>query len=209
MASLHHLELMVKDGARFMQRISRQYSLALHATRETDAACQWVLRTGSATFLITQPKHAPLRDAFHADHPGLHLQSGKFHRGVDTFFDVAVRVKNVDTVLRNVAALGGGQILLPKTRMTDSRGYCDRAVIRSCVGNVVHTLIDRENYDGAFLPGFEEVGISEDSRRTDGGIEHVDHITLVCQRGNVDNVLSWYEKVFGFSRFFMNRWVNI
>ncbi|OQV22178.1 4-hydroxyphenylpyruvate dioxygenase-like protein [Hypsibius exemplaris] len=203
MATLHHLELLVKDGARFIKQIAQQYSLSLRGTRETASAHQWVLRTGSATFLVTQPKLSAL-DGPNPQHPALHLQREKFAHGIDTFFDIAVRVKDVDKVLAN-AVSAGATILQAKTRTSDLFGLCDRAMIRSCVGNVVHTLVERENYVGDFLPGFENSVRDEVPPEKASKIRHVDHITVVCERGKVDSVLEWYERVFGFSRFFMNR----
>lgn len=207
MATLHHLELLVKDGLRFATNLAKQYSMTLSALRETEGACQWVVRTGNAVFVVTEPKDSKLPYS-HPQHPALSLQSSKFDQGVDTVFDIAVRVKNISRILTNYRAIGG-EILMPATRTRDEFGICERAVIRSCVGNVVHTLINRENYKGPFLPGFISSTPALENKSsafsTESLINHVDHITLVCQRGETDNVLSWYEKVFGFSRFFMNK----
>ena len=203
---MHHLELLVKDGFRFATNLSKQYKMRLSALRETETASQWVIRTSNAVFLVTQPKDGKM-DFYHPQHPALSLQSTKYLQGVDTVFDIAVRVKNVDRIVTNCHAMGG-EVLLPTTTSTDQYGTCESAVIRSCVGNVVHTLINRENYTGPFLPGFTCSASELKNSSDEALIDRIDHITLVCQRGETDKVLSWYEKVFGFSRFFMNKYVN-
>lgn len=200
MSTLHHLEILVKDGLRFARQISAQYSFAVKGFRESGCATQWLLQSGSASFLVTQPNIVDF-ECIRSKHPNLNGQSPKFLRGVDTFFDVAIRVKDVDRVLRQLSAVGG-DVLQEKMKVHDAYGSCEVAVIKSCVGNVVHTLIDREQYAGTFLPGFSSV-VSQVPPHSH--VRHIDHITLVCERGKVDEVLRWYERVFGFSRFLMNR----
>ncbi|XP_055328157.1 4-hydroxyphenylpyruvate dioxygenase-like protein isoform X2 [Paramacrobiotus metropolitanus] len=205
MAALHHLELLVRDGLRFVRQMSEQYSLRAFARRETTFASQWVLGSGAATFVITEPKTVR-SGQFPGEHVGLQLQQEKLHRGIDTVFDVAVCVKDVDRILKNVAALGG-EVLLPKTVYRSDNGTCEMAVIKSCTGNVVHTLVNRESYRDSFLPGFSSIcdNDNNDDPTEMVHIKRIDHVTIVCRRGDLDRVLNWYQNVFGFSRFFMNR----
>ncbi|CAK9305052.1 unnamed protein product [Gordionus sp. m RMFG-2023] len=45
-------------------------------------------------------------------------------------------------------------IVQPVTEISDEFGCLKYAIIRSCVGNVVHTLIDDSEYGGPFLPNY-------------------------------------------------------
>ncbi|KAL1264898.1 hypothetical protein QQF64_005253 [Cirrhinus molitorella] len=79
-------------------------------------------------------------------------------------------------------------------------------IIRSPVGNVCHTLIDRSQYQGLFLPGFHQVGSdSQTAGRSQCPITHFDHITYACPRSSTAHITRWYHNTFGFQRFFIDR----
>jgi 4-hydroxyphenylpyruvate dioxygenase len=62
---------------------------------------------------------------------------------------------------------------------------------------VVHSFISVKGYDGPFLPGFEKKVIEEKPT----GLHYVDHIVGNVELGKMDEWASYYEKVFGFSRY--------
>lgn len=75
---------------------------------------------------------------------------------IDSVFNVALVVKNVDDVTNRVRSLGG-QVLQEPTDICDDFGRVRYSIVASCCGNIVHTLLDKVGYDGEFLPGYEYV----------------------------------------------------
>ena len=108
---------------------------------------------------------------------------------------VTARVKdsNVDHVLREPKKLVSGEESLPV--------LC--SVVRSCVGNVIHSIISLDGHRGEFLPGFQKVRDSDDS--SEGPLTNViDHVTYICRTGETRQILEWYSKCFGMERFLTN-----
>ncbi len=63
-------------------------------------------------------------------------------------------------------------------------------------GDVVHTFVDRGEYEGAYLPGFVSV---ESANGAPGGVGllAVDHIVGNVELGRMDHWVAFYERVFG------------
>jgi len=75
-------------------------------------------------------------------------------------------VVGVDGMCRSVAEKmhrQGGRVYQAPTSTSperDAAGAVRYAVVGSCCGNVVHTLLDKRRYTGAFLPTFDAVADS-------------------------------------------------
>jgi len=77
--------------------------------------------------------------------------------------------------------------------LSDENGTVKKAVIGT-YGDTIHTLIERQDYKGAFMPGFERY--TDTVQVPDTGLIAVDHVV-----GNVEAMEEWveyYEKVMGF-----------
>ncbi len=65
-------------------------------------------------------------------------------------------------------------------------------------GDTVHTFVERKNYSGVFLPGYEP---AESLVRVEPvGLEIIDHIVGNQPDGEMEQVATWYQNVFGFKR---------
>ncbi|CAL8110885.1 unnamed protein product [Orchesella dallaii] len=132
---------------------------------------------------------------------------------VDSVFNVAIEVVNVEDCVNSIRNISKDLVLKDVTRRFDSDpelGYVDYAVIKSCCGNVVHTLVQKSHYRGWFLPGFYAVNQEEKpaSDVKNSGIitmSHFDHFTFACRVGESDEIMDWYERAFGMKRFITNR----
>ena len=80
----------------------------------------------------------------------------------DSAFNVALVVKDVDEVTKRVKTQGG-HVLREPTIVGDSDGQVRYSIVKSCFGNVVHTLIDKQDYSGEFLPRFERLEVDYES----------------------------------------------
>ncbi|ODM94335.1 4-hydroxyphenylpyruvate dioxygenase-like protein [Orchesella cincta] len=134
---------------------------------------------------------------------------------VDSVFNVAIEVVNIADCVNSIRDISQDLVLQEVTRCYDSDselGYVDYAVIKSCCGNVVHTLVQKSEYRGWFLPGFYRV--NQDELRASGNLSansgiitmsHFDHFTFACRVGESNEIMDWYERAFGMKRFITNR----
>lgn len=106
--------------------------------------------------------------------------------------DVALLVDDVEKAFS--AAVDRGAIAYSAPfEMKDGQGVVKKAVLGT-YGDTLHTLIERKNYQGVFLPGFEPYTTYLPIE--DAGLIGIDHVV-----GNVESMEEWvdyYSKVMGF-----------
>lgn len=205
---VHHVEFGVRNGDEHVRKFIQHYKFALAAKRITDRLKQWVMKSGSATVLVTQPSSKEthlLNDQYcvgWASDNGNNAGDAVATQ-VDSVFNVALKVKNLTQIVDKFSR-SGVAILKPVTTVSDDHGSVSFAVVRSCVGNVAHTLIDDSKYTGVFLPDFEtDCNYSGDVPGM--LVTHFDHVTFACNCGDSKTVLDWYSRCFGMRRFLINR----
>jgi 4-hydroxyphenylpyruvate dioxygenase len=107
---------------------------------------------------------------------------------------LALWVNDAYSAFEETTKRGGKPYMEPKT-ITDEFGEVKMSGIYT-YGETVHMFIERTNYSGAFMPGYEPW--VSDYNPTDTGLLYVDHCV-----GNVDwnrmlPTVKWYEDVMGF-----------
>ena len=208
---VHHIEFCVKDGETLQRRFLQQYKFSLASTRVTKHLKQWVLKSGSAIYLLTQPISSdnercqdPYFVGSERDLDGTDKQQAEKR---DTVFNVALKVKNVANSVERLSR-SGVKVLRPVEKYSDKFGEISIAVVKSCIGNVVHTLIQDDKYNGIFLPGFNPVdSVSSQLSGDNILVTHFDHVTFACNCGDSNDILEWYSKCFGMRRFIINRYI--
>ena len=60
----------------------------------------------------------------------------------------------------------------------DSNGESIISAIKT-FGDTIHTFVERHNYSGSFLPGYENINSEWDSKNT--GLVHIDHVLGINQ----------------------------
>ncbi|WP_264739121.1 4-hydroxyphenylpyruvate dioxygenase [Cytobacillus firmus] len=106
--------------------------------------------------------------------------------------DIALAVDNVETAY-NAAVERGAIEIQPPFEIKDAHGTVKKAVIGT-YGDTIHTLIERNNYNGVFMPGFEPY--QTEVPFEDAGFIGIDHVV-----GNVERMDEWvnyYANVMGF-----------
>nr|XP_033771426.1 4-hydroxyphenylpyruvate dioxygenase-like protein [Geotrypetes seraphini] len=226
--SLNHIAFHVTNGVALLQKLVNKFQFHLFAMRITETAQQFAVKKGAAIFVVNEkPKSGvataqqwalwqanrlglnqectdlsciPFNDALPRACPELDLLYDICPScSVDTASNVSFEVEDVGSLCKQLHA-HGCQILIPPTEIHDDSGCVIYSVIKSIVGNISHTLIDRSRYKGEFLPGFQVI----DSPAIPSGlteITHFDHVTYACPQGSSTQILKWYEKCFGFQRF--------
>ncbi len=78
----------------------------------------------------------------------------------------------------------------------------DGQVVRSGIhtyGDVVHIFVERKNYKGQFLPGYQKW--KSDYNPTSVGLKFIDHMVGNVGWGEMNQWVKWYEDVMGFVNF--------
>ncbi len=94
-----------------------------------------------------------------------------------------------------VAVERGAKPVQKPTVLTDEHGEAVVAGIRT-YGETIHSLVERRNYRGAFLPGF----LPASSRLAPApvGLQYVDHCVGNVELGAMNTWVQYYERVLGF-----------
>jgi 4-hydroxyphenylpyruvate dioxygenase len=107
---------------------------------------------------------------------------------------VAIAVPDAEEAYR-VAVRRGARGMHEPHALSDERGTVHLATIGT-YGETVHTFVQRDGYRGAFLPGYEPV--NGDAVEA-GLLSGIDHVVGNVELGRLDEWVSYYERVFGFT----------
>ncbi|GAC1411763.1 MAG: 4-hydroxyphenylpyruvate dioxygenase [Actinomycetota bacterium] len=111
--------------------------------------------------------------------------------------DIALRVPDAEEAYRVAIERGAIDVHAPQVT-EDEHGKVIRAAIGT-YGETIHSLIQRDNYDGPFLPGFraaEHHGSNSDSL---DGLRIIDHVVGNVELGKMNVWADYYAKVMGFT----------
>lgn len=106
--------------------------------------------------------------------------------------DIALTVDDVEKAYKEAVSRGAIEIIPPFT-LTDEDGTVKKAVIGT-YGDTIHTLVERKDYKGIFMPGYEAMKMTAPFE--DAGFIAIDHVV-----GNVESMEEWvsyYANVMGF-----------
>jgi 4-hydroxyphenylpyruvate dioxygenase len=92
----------------------------------------------------------------------------------------------------------GAKSFLEPTIEKDEHGEVVRAGIYT-YGETVHMFVERKNYNGPFLPGFQKW--ESDYNPAPTGLKFIDHMVGNVGWGEMDTWVKWYEDVMGFVNF--------
>ena len=143
----------------------------------------YAFASGDIRLVFTSPLEAggPI-----AGHTSLHGDSVK---------DVALRVSGLDAVFDRCLVAGLEPIERPH-EASDERGVVRRAAVRA-FGDTIHSLVERNGYEGAFLPGFRPPRPGAPTGR-DARLAAIDHVACCVEAGTLERWMEAYERAFGF-----------
>jgi 4-hydroxyphenylpyruvate dioxygenase len=124
--------------------------------------------------------------------PGSEIATHVARHG-DGVRDIALRVPEAEEAYRVAIERGAIPIHEPISS-EDEHGKVIRAAIGT-YGQTIHSLIQRDDYAGPFLPGFR--ASSDDG--AEGGLKIIDHVVGNVELGKMNEWASYYERVMGFS----------
>ena len=144
-----------------------------------------------ASYLLIQDKvRFVLTSALHPDSPIAehHRQHG------DGVRDLALWVDDCRASYAYAMAHGAVSVQEP-TVLSDDQGEVIHAAIRT-YGDTVHSLVERRNYRGLFLPGFRPA--TSRFAPAPVGLKYVDHCVGNVELGKMNEWVGFYERVMGF-----------
>jgi 4-hydroxyphenylpyruvate dioxygenase len=144
----------------------------------------YVLESGSARFVLRGPVHAGTDLGRHVAEHG------------DGVVDLALEVPDVEQAFRYAVAHGARALEEPHV-LEDEHGKVVRAAIAT-YGETRHSLVDRINYSGPYLPGYvaREPIVAPPSQRF---FTAIDHCVGNVELGHMDEWVDFYHRVMGFT----------
>lgn len=181
-----HIEFYVgnaKQAAHFYQT-AFGFELIAYKGPETGCKeyCSYVLQQDKIRFVLSS--------SFRKDH--------EISRHVDQHGDgVKVLALWVDDVRKSfqTATERGAEIAFEPMRTEDQNGEVIIAGIKT-YGETIHTLVERKNYKGAFLPGF--IAKTSVLPTQNIGLKYVDHCVGNVELGAMNKWVKFYQDVLGF-----------
>jgi 4-hydroxyphenylpyruvate dioxygenase len=183
-----HIELYVGNAkqAAFFYKTAFGFQDLAYAGPETGVRdkASYVLRQGKVTLVLT----TPLRP----DNP-INQHIVKHGDGVKS---LALWVDDATQAFRETIKRGAKSYMGP-TRFSDENGEVVISGIHT-YGDTVHLFIERGNYTGVFLPGYEP--LSTGYHPSDVGLLYVDHCVGNVGWGEMNTWCDFYKNVLGFKQ---------
>ncbi|SDB64024.1 4-hydroxyphenylpyruvate dioxygenase [Flavobacteriaceae bacterium MAR_2010_188] len=110
---------------------------------------------------------------------------------------IALWVEDAKQAFEETTKRGAKPYLEPVTEK-DEHGEVVRAGIYT-YGETVHMFVERKNYNGLFMPGFEKW--ESDYNPSPVGLKYIDHMVGNVGWGQMNTWVKWYEEVMGFVNF--------
>ncbi|CAH8550970.1 unnamed protein product [Dicrocoelium dendriticum] len=199
--AIHHLRFACKDLWKSYRIFTCAFGYKFHCLSRHEDCLSLVLKNGPTLIALSENGSVPHLNGMKRPYPR-----------TDGPFDIAFEVKDVHQICDRVRRINGSSYILAEPEVhADQNGCVTMAVIRSCVGEVVHTLLDTSNYRGMFLPGYvslESISLADvaehlqQSATLHASVDVVclDHVALVCNPTELDHILHWYSQVFEMTR---------
>ena len=142
----------------------------------------YAIRQNKLTFVLTTPLRAthPIADHVHKHGDGVKA--------------IALKVKDATSAWKETTKRGGKSYMEPKT-LKDEHGKVVMSGIHT-YGEVVHLFIERDDYTGPFMPGFEKWEPA--FRAPETGLQYVDHCVGNVGWNQMNPWVKFYEDVMGF-----------
>jgi 4-hydroxyphenylpyruvate dioxygenase len=178
-----------KQAAHFY---SSAFGMRCAAYRGPETGCReevsYVLESGEARFVLRGPIKAGTDLARHVSAHG------------DGVIDLAIGVPSAHDAFARAVARGARAVEEPRV-VEDDHGQVVLAAIAT-YGDTRHTLVERSDYAGPYLPGYVAAeSLSADAR--DAGGEpcfiSIDHCVGNVELGKMDEWVSFYHRVLGFT----------
>jgi 4-hydroxyphenylpyruvate dioxygenase len=146
-----------------------------------------------ASYLLQQDKvRILLTTALRPDSP----IADHVHRHGDGVKDIALWVDDARKAYHDAVERGAQSAGEPKS-LVDDQGEVVIAAIKT-YGETIHSLVERKNYKGLFMPGFVPFEGSGDAKPV--GLKYIDHCVGNVELGAMNKWVKYYADVMGFTQ---------
>ena len=118
------------------------------------------------------------------------------HRHGDGVKDIALWVDDARTAFKLAVERGALPVRVPEV-MQDEDGEIVIAAIRT-YGDTIHSLVERRNYRGLFMPGY--VAVESPRQSAQVGLKYIDHCVGNVELGAMNQWVGYYANVLGFTQ---------
>jgi 4-hydroxyphenylpyruvate dioxygenase len=183
-----YVEFYVGNARQSAQYYRSQFGFRIAAYRGPETRVR-----DRASYLLMQNKiRFVLTTALSPEHPiarHVHLHGDGVH-------DIALCVADAGSAWRETTRRGARSVQEPEIRR-DADGEVGTSAI-AIYGETIHTFVDRGDYRGVFLPGFEPIA---SDNANGAGLLHVDHMVGNVPLGEMQKWVDFYRDVMGFRQF--------
>jgi 4-hydroxyphenylpyruvate dioxygenase len=171
--------------ASYYYRLAFGMKLVAYAGPETGVRnrASYVLEQGKVRFVLTTPLRPDGEVAEHV------------HRHGDGVHDVALWVDDAKQAWKETTKRGARSVREP-FELRDEHGIIKLASIAT-YGDTIHTFVERNDYRGAFMPGYRAV--QEDRLARPVGLLYIDHMVGNVGWNEMNRWVDFYGDVMGFS----------
>ena len=201
---IHHIQWCVADLEKSMKTMMAGYQFKVVATRYGKNQ-EVVLQSGDITFMISQRTASSKPDSGRC-YPWLRCSCRtETSHEIDSVFNMCLEVGDVDKTF-NSMVINGSEVLHPPRTITTPDGFIRYSVVTSPCDNVIHSLVNTQNYYGVFLPGFSAPVMGTEELTSNPNLfTQIDHVALVVNEGDTGRILDWYSKCCGMERFLISK----
>jgi 4-hydroxyphenylpyruvate dioxygenase len=179
-----HIELWVGNAkqAAYWYEHALGFERVAYAGPETGVRdrASYVLRQGEIRFVLSSALRESSEISRHVSRHG------------DGVKDIALAVPDATEAYRQAVQRGAGGVSEPRWE-EDEDGSVELATIAT-YGETVHTFVNRSEYHGAYLPGYEP---RDGSNGASVGLASIDHCVGNVELGRMNHWVAYYEQVFG------------
>lgn len=186
---IDYIEFYVGNAKQYAYYLARGYGfhVVAYAGMETGVRdrTSYVLEQGDIRFVVTS--------ALTADHPI--TEAVRLHG--DGVKEIAFTVDDAAASYREAVAHGAIAVA-DVVDLRDDNGVVKKSIVGT-YGDTVHAFIEREAYNGVFLPGYQPM--EDFFGGTSKGLLAVDHSVGNVELGKMEEWVNYYEKALGFEQF--------
>jgi 4-hydroxyphenylpyruvate dioxygenase len=184
-----HLELYVGNAkqAAFFYEHAYGFTRTAYAGPETGVRdrASYVLEQGDIRFVITSGLRGDSEITRFACAHG------------DGVKDTALTVPDAANAYHEAVQRGARGVVEPHW-VEDDWGRVELAAIAT-YGENLHTFVNRREYSGPFLPGFQEIARTNGQPATGVGLRTIDHVVGNVELGRMNYWVEFYERTMGFT----------
>jgi len=186
----HHVELYVGNAKQAAYYYQKAWGYQLVAYTGLETGCRdhvsYVLQQNRIRLVLTS-----------ALGPGGPVNAFLDRHG-DGVRDVAFMTDDAVAAFESATRNGAEAVVAPR-ELKDELGTVTLATIKA-YADVHHTFVQRNDYLGPFLPG-HQAPLGPRLAVQPVGLKYVDHVVNNVAEGRMQEMVEWYQRVFGFHRF--------